>query len=227
MCYHRFGDLAKDEMTLRNVTFKRQLEWLKDHNYTVIPLERAVNYLKKTEPAIPEKSVVITVDDGHRSVYSDMAPIVKEYQIPVTLFIYPSAISKAKYAMTWEQLRELEATKLFDVQSHTYWHPNFKREKKRLIKEEYDRFVTAQLGDAIKVIETKMGHTVEYLAWAFGIVDNELAMRAKELGYSAAFTIERRYAADDDSIMALPRFMVVEQHTLQTFGSVVGGAKRE
>jgi peptidoglycan/xylan/chitin deacetylase (PgdA/CDA1 family) len=227
LCYHRFGDQVNDEMTIKNSTFKKQLAWLKDHNYTVIPLERAVNYLKKLEITIPEKSVVITVDDGHRSVYTDMEPIVREYQIPVTLFIYPSAISNAKYAMTWEQLRELEATNLFVVQSHTYWHPNFKKEKKRLPKEEYDRFVTLQLGDAIKKLETKTGHKVEYLAWAFGVVDDDLKMRAGELGYSAAFTIERRYATQADSMMLLPRFMIVEQFGVKVFEDIVSGrAKR-
>jgi Polysaccharide deacetylase len=50
----------------------------------------------------------------------------------VTLFVYPSAVSNAAYALTWEQLRELQATGLVDIQSHTYWHPNFREEKRRL-----------------------------------------------------------------------------------------------
>ena len=40
---------------------------------------------------------------------------MKQYRVPVTLFTYPSAISNARYAMTWAQLRELKATGLFDI----------------------------------------------------------------------------------------------------------------
>jgi peptidoglycan/xylan/chitin deacetylase (PgdA/CDA1 family) len=75
---------------------------------------------------------VITADDGHESVFTEMAPLVREYGVPVTLFIYPSAISNAPYAMTWEQLAALDRTGLFGIESHTYWHPNFKTEKRRL-----------------------------------------------------------------------------------------------
>jgi peptidoglycan/xylan/chitin deacetylase (PgdA/CDA1 family) len=50
---------------------------------------------------------VITVDDGHLSVVREMLPLVREFNVPVTLFIYPSAISNASYALTWEDLRSI------------------------------------------------------------------------------------------------------------------------
>ena len=103
LCYHRFGVEVADSMTIKNSAFAEQMEWLKTHGYTVISLDTAAQYMQGKIKSIPAKSVVITVDDGHKSVYTDMAPIVKKYKIPVTLFIYPSAISNAKYAMTWEQ----------------------------------------------------------------------------------------------------------------------------
>jgi len=120
LCYHRCGAKVEDSMTIKTQAFASQLEWLIKNGYTVIPLDTAARYLKGELKSIPAKSIVITADDGHKSVYSDMAPIIKKYKVPVTLFIYPSAISNAKYAMTWDQLRELEATKLFHVESHIY-----------------------------------------------------------------------------------------------------------
>ena len=63
----------------------------------------------------------------------------------MTLFIYPSAISKARYAMTWGQLKELQRTGLLDIQSHTFWHPNFRVEKRRLTPNDYRKFVNLQL----------------------------------------------------------------------------------
>ncbi|MFZ2890214.1 polysaccharide deacetylase family protein [Sulfuricurvum sp.] len=225
LCYHRFGVEVSDSMTIKNTAFAEQMEWLKTHGYSVIPLDMAMGYLSGKVKTIPAKSVVITVDDGHKSVYSDMAPIVKKYKIPVTLFIYPSAISNAKYAMNWEQLRELETTKLFRVESHTYWHPNFKKEKKTLTSEEYAKSVDKQLNGSKKKLEEKTGHEIKYLAWVFGIYDDALLVDAKKAGYAAAFTIDRKHASSGDNTMALGRYMVVSKHTIKDFERMVDGSE--
>lgn len=225
LCYHRFGVEIVDSMTIKNSAFAEQMEWLKTNGYTVIPLDTAMQYLQGKVKTIPAKSVVITVDDGHKSVYSDMAPIVKKYKIPVTLFIYPSAISNAKYAMTWEQLRDLETTKLFHVESHTYWHPNFKKEKKVLSAEEYAKSVDKQLNGSKKKLEEKTGHEIKYLAWVFGIYDDALLVDAKKAGYGAAFTIDRKHASSSNNPMALGRYMVVSKHTIKDFEHIVDGTE--
>ncbi|HEO98657.1 MAG: polysaccharide deacetylase family protein [Campylobacterales bacterium] len=221
LCYHRFATQINDEMTVKTADFVKQLAWLKENGYTVISLDTAAQYLKGERGNIPDKPVVITVDDGHKSVYFEMLPVVKYYKVPVTLFIYPSAISNARYALTWEQLHELEETELFHVESHTYWHPNFKKDKKRLSAEAYDQFVTMQLGESKHILEAKMGHEIKYLAWAFGIYDEELQRKAKEAGYKAAFTIERKHADRNQPIMALPRYMILHPATVDLLKRVL------
>jgi peptidoglycan/xylan/chitin deacetylase (PgdA/CDA1 family) len=152
-----------------------------------------------------------------------MAPLIKKYKVPVTLFIYPSAISNAKYAMSWDQLRELEATKLFHVESHTYWHPNFKREKKMLPKEEYEKSVHAQLFKSKATLEKKMGHPIKYLAWPFGIYDEDLLKKAQDAGYKMAFSIDHRHAKSSEPLMAKSRYMIIDLHTLKRFESISSG----
>jgi len=223
LCYHRCGEEVKDSMTIKTKAFAAQLEWLKVNGYTVIPLETAAKYIKGEIKSIPVKSIVITADDGHKSVYTDMAPLIKKYKVPVTLFIYPSAISNAKYAMTWDQLRELEATKLFHVESHTYWHPNFKREKKALSSKEYEKSVHAQLYKSKATLEKKMGHSIKYLAWPFGIYDEDLLLKAKEAGYEMAFSIDHHHAKLSEPLMAKSRYMIVDAHTLKRFESISSG----
>ncbi|MDP2078466.1 MAG: polysaccharide deacetylase family protein [Sulfuricurvum sp.] len=223
LCYHRCGDKVEDSMTIKTKDFAAQVEWLIKNGYTVIPLDTAARYLKGQIKSIPAKSIVITADDGHKSVYSDMAPIIKKYKVPVTLFIYPSAISNAKYAMTWDQLRELESTKLFHVESHTYWHPNFKREKKMLSKEEYEKSVHAQLYKSKATLEKKMGHGIKYLAWPFGIYDEDLLKRAKEAGYEMAFSIDHHHAKSTEPLMAKSRYMIIDGYNLKRFESISSG----
>jgi peptidoglycan/xylan/chitin deacetylase (PgdA/CDA1 family) len=132
-------------MTVTTSAFESHLQYLKDHGYAVIPLRHLVDHYLGKRPSLPARSLVITVDDGHKSVYTEMFPLLRKYHTPVTLFLYPSAISNASYAMTWNQLREIKETDLFDFQSHTFWHPNFKEERKRLKPAEYEDFVEKQL----------------------------------------------------------------------------------
>lgn len=210
LVYHRFGPKVTDSMTVTNDTFAWQLRYLAEHAYRVIPLHDLVDYFRGTGSAPPAHSVVITADDGHRSVYSDMLPLVKQYGIHVTLFIYPSAISNASYAMTWPQLGELIHTGLFDVQSHTYWHPNFNKDKARLAPVRYDEMVDMQLARSRQTLESRLGIHVEYLAWPFGIHDEDLMARAGSAGYVAALSIERRPATANDPLMALPRYLMTD-----------------
>lgn len=121
LVYHRFGAIAADSMTITVALFEAHLKYLRDNGYRVIPLRQWVEHRLNGAPELPARAVAITADDGHRSVYTHMLPLVRLYRLPVTLFIYPSAISNADYAMTWEQLSELKQTSLFDIQSHSFW----------------------------------------------------------------------------------------------------------
>jgi peptidoglycan/xylan/chitin deacetylase (PgdA/CDA1 family) len=223
LLYHRLAPTVVDSMTVSLPVFQSQLAYLKDRGYAVIPLQRLLDYLRGVAPPPPPRSVVITADDGHRSVYELMAPLLKRYGYPATLFIYPSAISNADYALTWAQLRELKATGRFDIQSHTYWHPNFIREKPKLAPEAYAKLVDTQLIRSREKLERESGGEITLLAWTFGLYDGDLMKRASELGYTAAFTIERRHARLGDDLMALPRYLVTDIDSGERFGQLLAG----
>ncbi len=229
LCYHRFGPKVADSMTVTTPVFEAQLKWLQDNGYTVIPLRTLVNYLRGQGPPPPPKSVVITADDAHKTVHSDMLPLAKKYQMPVTLFIYPSAVSNkhAPYAMTWEQLYECQKTGLFDMQSHTFWHPNFKKEKKKLTPEAYQKLVDDQLAKSKASLEKRFGGTVDVLAWPFGIYDADLEKSAQKAGYVAAFSIERRLATPSEPIMAAPRYLMANSDGIKNFEAIVTGKVHE
>ena len=100
LTYHNFDPTVPGSMTISTQKFADQLQWLKENGYTVIPLKELVSYLQGKTNSLPPKPVVITADDGRKSVYIYMLPLIKKYNVPVTLFIYPSAISNASYALT-------------------------------------------------------------------------------------------------------------------------------
>lgn len=222
LLYHRFGPTVADSMTITTPVFTEHLDYLKKNGFTVIPLRRLVNYLNKSDlKPLPKKPVVIVADDAHKSAYTVLYPLAKKYNIPVTLFTYPSAISNASYAMTWDELREVEKSGLFDIQSHTFWHPNFKKEKKRLSKTEYEKLVDVQLIKAKKKLEKEIGKTVDTLAWPFGIYDEELIKKANNAGYTALLTIEARPVKTGERLVALPRFLLSNQDQGSRFVKIV------
>lgn len=223
LLYHRFADRVNDGMTITTPVFASHLKYLHDNGYTVIPLRRLIDHYQGKAPAPPAKSVVIVADDAHKSVYSDMLPLVSKYRYPVTVFTYPSAISNAKYAMTWDQLRALKKTGLFDIQSHTYWHPNFKKERKKLTPQALEQLVMTQLRKSKARLETELGSRVDMLAWPFGIYDDYLIGKAREAGYVSTFTIERRHATEKDSVMKLPRYLLVNADSGKAFVQLLEG----
>ena len=222
LLYHRFGPVVSDSMTVTTAVFRSQLGYIREKGFTVIPLRQLVDYYQRKGPPPPPGSVVIVADDAHKSVYTDMLPLVKKYHIPVTLFIYPSAISNASYAMTWEELREVKKTGLFDLQGHTYWHPNFKKEKRRLPGAEYEKFVDMQLRRSKDRLGKELGVAIDMLAWPFGIYDDELIRHASGAGYTAGFTIERRPAGSGDNVMKIPRYLMQNSDKGKAFEMILG-----
>jgi peptidoglycan/xylan/chitin deacetylase (PgdA/CDA1 family) len=224
LLYHRFGPTVADGMTIKTTVFEEHLKYLRDNGYKVIPLKTLVDYYLKKGPAPGPKSVVIVEDDAHKTVYSDMFPLAKKYNVPVTVFVYPSAISNAKYAMTWDQLRTLKKSGLFDIQSHTFWHPNFRKDKKKMKPAEFEKFVNVQLKKSKDRLEKELGGTVDLLAWPFGINDDYLLKKASEFGYRATFTIEAHHASPNDTAMKLPRYLLINSDQGKYFARIVEGS---
>lgn len=218
---HRFGPVVADSMTVRTATFRRQLQYLREHGHQVIPLRALVAWRLGLGPPPPPRSVVITADDGHRSVFTEMMLLVRELAVPVTLFIYPSTISNAAYAMTWEQLGTVRATGLFDIQSHTYWHPNLAAERRRLPPAGYRTFALMQLTRSRAVIARRLAVCVDVIAWPFGVYDEALLQMAADAGYVAGATLDRRTVTAGDPIIALPRFLVTDAASGRNFASLL------
>lgn len=225
LVYHRFGPAVTDDMTVTTPAFEAQLQTLQARGHTVIPLRNLLVSLLDSQAALPGRAVVLTVDDGHRTVYTDLFPLIRRHRIPVTLFIYPSAISNASYALTWEQLAEMKGSGLVDVQSHTFWHPNFNVERRRLPAPAYERFVRDQFVNSKAILEQRLGGKVDLLAWPFGIYDDQLMQWARETGYVAAFSIDRRPVTHADKPMALPRYLVVDADRGARFEALLTGGR--
>jgi len=75
--------------------FKKQIQYLR-RNYNIIRLEQLIDHYTKDEK-IPNKAVVITMDDGYKSNYSLAYPLLKQYQTPASIFISTEFVENQEY----------------------------------------------------------------------------------------------------------------------------------
>ena len=121
LCYHRFGP-RPSKLNVTPAAFEAQMDYLARHGYTVIPFKRLARFLEGKE-GLPEKSVVITIDDGYRSTFEIAYPILRRHGFPATVFLYSDFVG-ASDAMTWAQMKEMTAGGLIEIQPHSKSHAN-------------------------------------------------------------------------------------------------------
>jgi peptidoglycan/xylan/chitin deacetylase (PgdA/CDA1 family) len=224
LAYHRFHPLKTGYTTVTTATLESQLHWLTEHHYTVVPLKSVVDTVDRTAHPRPD-TIAITVDDGHIPVLTILFPIIVIYHIPVTLFIYPSAISNASYALTWDELKEMKSSGLVDIQAHTYWHPNFRKEKARLGSADYNRLVMSKLVRPKAVLEQRLGSPITLMAWPYGIYDQDLEQAAAKAGYSASFAYAGGAALPGNDAFAIPRIPAANYVHGEAFAALLNEAR--
>jgi peptidoglycan/xylan/chitin deacetylase (PgdA/CDA1 family) len=99
LCYHGAwaaeDGFAGDAMFIRPVTFEQRLLTLRNNNYNVISLEAAVSGLAgKTR--LPPDAVVITIDDGWHSTFTDMLPALRRHGMTATIYCDTANLVSAK-----------------------------------------------------------------------------------------------------------------------------------
>ena len=76
--YHRFGDSRYPSTNIATKDFQNHLEYLQQNDFHVITLGDALERLQE-ERDIPDKTVVLTVDDGYASFYTHAMPLLRQY----------------------------------------------------------------------------------------------------------------------------------------------------
>jgi peptidoglycan/xylan/chitin deacetylase (PgdA/CDA1 family) len=225
LTYHRFDPVVSHSGTVvTTAKFVHQMEWLAAHHIAVVPLHAAVSAIHGGPPV--GQAVALTADDGWKTVYTDMFPVIRRMHLPVTLFVNPPMIGRGGAYLTWPMIAEMEASGLVDVQAHTLHHPNFNTERARRSPAAYAGFVAQELADCRPQIAAHISTPVDELAWPYGIHDATLEAAAKAAGYSEAFALGSRPMQPGDPDFALPRLQVYDTDTDASFAWIATGHAR-
>ncbi len=107
--------------------FRAQMRRLKDAGANPLTIDQLVAHLRDGAP-LPDKPIVLTFDQGTLGLYTNVWPILKEYGWHATFFVHTGYVgrpSPTKQHVTWDQLRELHATGLIEVEPMTVTFPEF------------------------------------------------------------------------------------------------------
>ncbi|MDY6843065.1 MAG: poly-beta-1,6-N-acetyl-D-glucosamine N-deacetylase PgaB [Thermodesulfobacteriota bacterium] len=213
LCYHDIPRIASLPEDVPQHIFVKQLEYLKIHGYTIISPHDIQN-AQKGEKLLSEKSVLLTFDDGYRSFYEFVYPILKFYGYPAVLSIVTSWINRkpdyvgAKELMTWKQIQDVAHSELISIASHTHdFHRGvlsnpsgnkepapftfaYLPEEKRYEKEDDLRSrIHDDLQKSVEILKTKTGIAPCIVTWPYGKFNHLCIEEAKKHGFELMFTL--------------------------------------
>ncbi len=192
ICYHRFEDKPKDGLSITPAAFESQMQAITDHGFTVIGLQDFLAW-RRGEKSIPDKSCVITIDDGYRSGYDVAWPILKKHGFPFTMFIYTAFVKGGALAgggsLSWGELAEMRDAGV-DIQSHTVNHQSLRVKKGKFQNQfpSYEEWLKEEIAGSKRQLESQLGISVKAIAYPYGIHSDVVRAIAMESGYEAAFS---------------------------------------
>lgn len=175
--------------------FQDQMQWLKDNGaYFATPEELQIF---RQEDQFPPKCVWISFDDIDESVYENAFPILKELQIPFTLFLIAGHVGSDNYSnlvmANWDQLQAMVDSGLASIGSHTWDLHRLEGDEPLFFKEGQAEAFRQDLRRSKEAIEGQLkGVEVLDFAYPFGNGAPNLAEILREEGFRSASILAPR-----------------------------------
>lgn len=204
LIYHRFGEDKYPTTNIAADRFREQLVFLRDNHYRVISLEQLVHSLKQKTP-LPDRAVVITIDDGYKSVYESAWPLLKEFGYPFTVFLYIKATDNRHWNyLTWDQVREMKGAGV-DFQNHGYAHEHMASKPDTMDMQEYRAMIHEDLTVSTGIFLKELGEQPLYFAVPYGEYNRTVLEEVRSFGYEAILLQDPGSVSGDTDPFAIPR----------------------
>ena len=235
LMYHHFADVSTDGTVVTPGRFREQMTALREGGYEAVTVPQVIAFVREGTP-LPDKPVLITMDDGYGSNLTVAAPILEETGMRATIFTIGINEGEEYYAHSgepmWQHRFAFEEAApwvekgIIDVQSHTFdmhqlesYGYSGRDGVRRMRGESPEDYRRALLGDA-EAFRERRGDRVATellaLAYPFGYYDLEADKIMEEAGYQLTVTIDERInrlrAGDEECLRMLGRFNVTD-HT--------------
>jgi biofilm PGA synthesis lipoprotein PgaB len=262
LCYHEVRIDVRDypdPSAVDSAALARQFAWLRGNGYVPVSLDEIVAARRGGKP-LPAKAVLLSFDDAYLSFYTHVFPLLREFRFPAVLAVVgkwiddphggpmlfgdQGTVIEASFP-SWDQLREMAASGLVEITSHTYGlhlgvpaNPQGNLEPAATARI-YDAAtgnyendaawrarVTADLRRNSDVIERETGHRPRAIAWPYGSYNDDLVRIAGELGMPIAMTLDDGANTPDIPLTQLRRTIILHNPALADFIAEVKGPLR-
>lgn len=115
------ADVYRVELSVTPEIFRSHMQHLHDASYMPISVGQLDEALRRGTP-LPDKSVILTFDDGHLDHYTNVFPVLNEFGFTATFFVITARLDErnADY-ISWEQAQEMVAAGM-QIEPHTKNH---------------------------------------------------------------------------------------------------------
>lgn len=226
LCYHQFTTQSRttNRMVVTATEFKQQMQYLYDHGYQVVTLDALYRFIQGHQE-LPDKAVVITIDDGYRSYLDIAVPILKRYQFPSTMFIYPDFIG-AGLALTWRELRSFSHDPLIDIQSHSKSHDSLSPKPSGEEAKAYKQRLEKEVLQAQKILDDRADHKTTHFAYPYGNTSKTLIELLDYHQYRLGLTVERGSNPTFSHPLLVNRTMIYGGDSISKFARALNTFKK-
>ena len=186
LSYHRFGS-KPGRMVVTPQAFAEQLAYLARNDYRVIRLTDLIEFLDGKKP-LPRRTVVITIDDGYASTYQHAYPLLKKYRFPATAFVYSDFVA-ASDALNWNQMQEMVASGLIDIQPHSKTHTNLIVRFAGESEEQYIARLDTEILTPLTILRQQLQIPIISFAYPYGDANKHVVERLTQARYRLGLTV--------------------------------------
>lgn len=209
LLFHHFADKGEGSSTISEKRMISLLTHLKENGYTTVDFNDLKNYVLRGMD-LPEKPIMLTVDDGYQSSYDFLFPLLKKMNMKATIFVIGHSIGADTYKNTGikinrhfsaEEAREMVASGIIQIGSHSFdMHQAQELEDNpetlqksmlnngRLSENDYIQLVKNDLQKFSEIYKAISPDTVEILSYPLGEYDQFLTALLHESGIKGTFT---------------------------------------
>jgi len=207
--YHRFNENKYPSTNIKMHIFKEHMEIIKKNGYDFYNPKFFIEEFDKPKN---EKKILITIDDGFKSFYTEAWPYLKENNIPFILFVSTEPVGKNGY-MNWDEIKEIEQSEFGYIGHHSHTH-------EYLIDMTEKDFIN-DIETATKIFKDKLGYVPSIFSYPFGeyslFIKNYISKNFK-IGFGQHSGI---IDVNKDKF-ELPRFPINEKYgDLKRFNSLI------
>jgi len=209
LMYHRFNENKYPSTNIKMDIFHEQMQIIKSLNFDFYDPKLFLDNFEKPKT---KKKILITIDDGFKSFYSEAWPYLKKNKIPFILFVSTEPVGKNGY-MSWDEIREIDQSEFGHIGHHSHTH-------EYLIDMTDEEFIK-DIEIASKIFEDKLGYIPPIFSYPFG----EYSLFMKNYiskNFKLAFGQHSGIIDINKDKFELPRFPINEKYgELKRFKSVV------